>query len=201
MSNLNWVDLIILAFFFLSIIAGMGRGFIGEVVSLLTWIMAFIVAITFTYPLASAFTSSSSVQGIVTQASSAIGMSASQPVSYLALVICFLILFAGTILAGSLLGYFLNFAFQVGTLGIGNRLLGGIFGFARGFIINLVLIFLVQLTPFNKASWWQQSQFVASFQPTVQWLDGIISPNLGNLKAKIAQEFQKVTSTIQNMTR
>jgi membrane protein required for colicin V production len=208
MSNLNFVDFIILAIFFFSILAGLGRGFVREIVSLITWIVAFVVATTFANSLAAYFTSAPVVQTAVSQASQAIGVSAAQPVSYAALGISFAILFIGTLIAGALVGYFLNIAFQVGVLGIGNRLLGGIFGFVRGFIINLVLIFLVQLSPFGNAPWWHQSQFVASFQPAVQWLDGVVSPSLANLKAKLGQtlqdvntQFQGVTNSIQQFTK
>lgn len=196
-ANLNWVDYIILAIFFFSILSGFGRGFVREVVSLVTLIAAFVIAILFSNALALAFTSSAPVQNAVTQASSAIGMNAAQPVSYLALGISFGVLFAGTVIVGSLIGYFLNVAFQTGILGIGNRILGAGFGFCRGFLINLVIIFVVQLTPFGSSPSWGQSQLVRSFQPAVVWLGGVVSPALSNLKAKFGQTLQDVNSSIQ----
>lgn len=201
MANLNWVDYIILAVFFFSILAGFGKGLVRELVSLATLVAAFIVASMFANPLAAAFTSSPSVQSAVNQASSAIGMNAAQPVSYAALGVSFAVLFTATILAGSLLGYFLNIAFQTGILGFGNRILGAVFGFARGFLINLVLIFVVQLTPLSAQSWWQQSQLVGTFQPAVQWLGNIVSPSLANLKERFGSTIQDVGSSIQGMTQ
>ncbi|RDI48828.1 CvpA family protein [Aquicella lusitana] len=195
-ANLNWVDYIILAIFFLSILAGFWRGFIREVVSLITWILAFVVAATFSHPVASAFTSSPAVQGALTQASS----SADQPVSYAAIAISFALLFAGTIIVGSILGYVLNMAFQAGVLGIGNRILGGVFGFCRGFIINLVLIFLVQLTPFSQQEIWTQSSLVATYQPTVQWLDSVVSPGLADLKARFGGTVEEVGTKFQGIS-
>lgn len=201
MAEMNWVDYIILAIFFFSILSGFGRGFVREVISLATWVAAVIVAIMFTNPLATYFTSSSTVQGVVSQASSAMGVSAAQPVSYVALALSFGALFGGTMLVGSLIGYFISAAFQFGALGIGNRVLGAMFGFGRGFILNMVLIFLVQLTPFSAQSWWQQSQMVASFQPSVQWLGNIVSPSLANLKDRFGKTVQDVSSQIQGMTQ
>ena len=201
MSNLNWVDYIILAIFLFSTLAGFARGLVRELVSLATLVAAFIVATMFANSLATAFTSSPTVQNAVNQASTAIGMNATQPVSYAALGISYAILFVGTMLAGALLGYFLNFAFQAGILGFGNRLLGGVFGFARGFLFNLVLIFIVQLTPFSANASWQQSQLVGTFQPAVQWLGNIVSPSLANLKERFGSTIQGVGSSIQDMTR
>lgn len=200
MSNLNWVDYIILVIFFFSILAGFGRGLVREVISLLTIVAAFVVASMFAGSVADAFTSSASVQTVVSQASASTGVNASQSASYIALGLSFTILFVATIIAGAIIGYFINMAFQAGVLGIGNRLLGGVFGLVRGFIINLVIIFVVQLTPFASQAPWQQSQMVVSFQPAVVWLGGIVSPALANLKQKIGSSLQDVNSSVQSIT-
>lgn len=200
MSQMNWVDYIILAIFFFSILGGLGRGFVREMISLITLIAAFVIAIMFSNKLALAFTSSPSVQSVVTQTTSTIGMSTAQPVSYLALGISFGVLFAGTVLAGALIGYFINMAFQVGILGLGNRLLGAVFGLVRGFIINLVLIFVVQATPLGSQPWWQQSQFVAAYQPAVEWLGSVVSPTLATLKSKVGDTIKDVGSQLQDIT-
>lgn len=200
MQNFNWVDYIFLAIFFFSMLAGFGRGFVREVVSITTLIAAFVVATMFSNALAVAFTSSPTVQSVVTQANSAIGVNTAQPVSYLALGISFGLLFAGTVIAGSIIGFFLNFAFQAGLLGMGNRLLGAAFGLARGFIFNLVIIFVVQLTPISSEAWWGQSSIVNQYQPAVVWLGTAVSPALADLKSKMGQTLQGVGSSIQNMT-
>src|SRR3990167_9968971 len=135
MLSMNWVDYTILAIFLFSTLAGIGRGFVREIISLVTWIAAFVIAILFSNALATIFTSTSTVQTAVGQASTAIGVDAAQPASYLALGISFFILFIGTIIVGSIISYILNIAFQAGVLGLGNRLLGGAFGLCRGFII------------------------------------------------------------------
>lgn len=200
MSNYNWVDYIFVAIFIFSILVGLSRGFVKEIVSLITLVAAFVIATVFANSLAVAFTHAPSVQNAVDSASNAIGVNTAQPVSYIALAISFGLLFAGTIIIGAILSSILNIAFQVGILGVGNRLFGGVFGFARGFIINLVIIFLVQLTPLANEAWWQQSQLVGEFQPAVQWLASIVSPSLANLKEKFGQTLQNVGSHLQDMT-
>lgn len=200
MQGYNWLDYIFIAIFLFSMLAGFGRGFVREVMSLVTLVAAFVVASMFSNALAVAFTSAPSVQNVVNQASSAIGVNTAQPVSYLALGLSFGLLFAGTVIAGSIISFFLNFAFQAGLLGMGNRLLGAVFGFARGFIINLVLIFVVQLTPVSAEAWWGQSSIVHSYQPAVVWLGGIVSPSLADLKNKMSQTLQNVGGSLQNMT-
>lgn len=200
-SGLNFIDLIILAIFVFSALVGFGRGLIGEVISLLTLIAAFAIAIMFASPLSQVFTTSSVVQSAVTQSTSTIGMNTAQPVSYLALALSFGLLFAATCIVGAVLKTILNLAFNVGILGIGNRILGAGFGLVRGYLINLVLIFLVQLSPFSSEPWWQQSKFVNDYQPSVAWLGSIVSPALTNLKARVGTAVQSVGSTIQNYTQ
>lgn len=199
--NLNVIDYLLIAVFAFSILAGFGRGFVREMIALLTLIAAVIVAMVFASPMASTFTNMAGVQNAVNQASSTIGVNASQPVSYVALGISFGLLFAGTVLAGALIGFFVNMAFQTGILGVGNRILGALFGFARGFIFCMVIIFVVQLSPFGTATWWQQSQLVNSFQPAVTWLGNIVSPGLGNIKDRLNKTVDDVNSSIQNMTQ
>src|SRR5205085_9070962 len=120
---MNWFDYLLLIILILSILGGFGRGFIREILSLLTWIAAFIIATLFSHTLAAVFTSSASVQNVIGQASDAIGVNAAQPVSYVAIAISYAVLFLGTVIAGSILSFFLNAAFQIGVLGLANRLL------------------------------------------------------------------------------
>lgn len=200
MSNLNWVDYIILAIFFFSMLAGFGRGLVRELISLITLVAAFVIASMFANTFAQSLMNSSLVQGLMSQTSTATGINASQPVSYIAIGLSFAVIFGGVVLMGSLVGYFIGMAFQVGMLGIGNRLLGAVFGFVRGFIVNLVIIFVVQLSPLGGEPWWQQSHFVGAFQPAVQWLGNLVSPSLSQLKEKFGQTWQDVNSSIQNIT-
>ncbi|TAK74305.1 MAG: CvpA family protein [Gammaproteobacteria bacterium] len=200
MANMNWVDYAILGVFFLSTLAGFGRGFVKEMISLSTLIAAFFVASKFSNSLAASFASSSTVQNAMGGMGDTMGQVASQSVPYVALGVSFLVLFVGTIIFGSLIGFFINMAFQAGILGIGNRLLGAIFGLARGFIINLVLVFIVQLTPASEHASWQQSQMVHTLQPSVQWLNGIVSPGLAHLKATVGQQLQGVGSQVQDVS-
>lgn len=199
MSNLNWVDYIILGIFFLTILSGFIQGFIKKIVSLVTLVAAFIIATTFANPLASAFLNHPSVHNNLESISTSVGVS-TQPVSYLALGVSFGLLFAVTMIVGAILSLLLSSAFQVGILGIGNRLLGAVFGLAQGFLINLVLIFVIQLTPLSNQTWWQQSSLVGAFQPAVQMLGNIVSPTLVNLQDKFGQTLQDINSKLQTIS-
>ena len=200
MQSLNWVDFIILGIMFFSALAGLGRGFVREIVSLITLFASFIIATMFCNTLALKFTQSASVQDTVNQASSAMGVNASEPVSYMAIGISFILLFVGTYLIGTFIGIFLNMVFQYGILGLGNRLFGAVFGLARGVILNIIFIFLVQLTPFKANAAWQNSQMVDMFEPAVNWVGHIAAPSIKNIREKVSKGVNEVGSTIQDVT-
>lgn len=199
MSHLNWVDYVILAIFAFSALLGLYRGFVKEVIALITLIAAVVIAVLFAHPLAAKFTNSPTVQNVVNQASTS-NVDAAQPASYIAVGISFTVLFLVTMLVGMILGSLLSMAFQGGVLGFGNRLLGAIFGLVRGFIINLVIIFLLQLSPFASETWWQESKMVAAFQPAIKWLDALVSPSLAHIKEKFGETMQGVGSSIQGVS-
>lgn len=200
-NNLNVVDYAFLAVFFFGVLSGLGRGFIREIIALFTLIAAIVIAVMCSDNFAHYFLNATGVQSAVNQASSSMGVNASQPVSYIAIAISFALLFAATMLIGSLIGYFINMAFQYGILGLGNRLLGAAFGGLKGFAYCVVLAFLVQLTSFSSNAMWQHSQVVAMLQPGVVWLGNTVSPSLAGLKDRFGNAIQGVNSSIQNATR
>jgi membrane protein required for colicin V production len=200
-AALNFVDIVILLVFLFSIIIGLGRGFVSEVLSLLVLVAAFAVAVTFTNPLANYFTNTETVQHVVNSTTTAVGMSTAKPISYAAIGISFAILFALTVIVGMAIKSVINLLFQSGVLGFGNRILGGVFGFARGYLINLVLIFLIQLSPLSTQSWWNQSQLVPLFRSQVVWLGNMVSPALSNLKSKIEPALQDVSESVKKLTQ
>lgn len=183
LGGINIVDILILAIIFLSVLIGLLKGFVSEVISLITLIAAFTIAILFTHALAAYFTSSDMAQDVVSQTSTVIGTSTDKPLSYVAIGISFALLFIGTMIIGAIAKMILNAIFATGILGFGNRILGAGFGFVRGLLLTLVLIFLVQLSPLASRPWWQQSSYVPYFQPQVIWLASIVSPALDNLKS------------------
>ncbi len=193
MNNYNAMDIIILLIIFSSIIIGLLRGLISEVVSLITLIAAFAVAIYFTSPLVAKFTSTATVQHMVSQTSNSMGVNTAQPVSYMAFALCFAVLFVATLLAGLIIRALINVAFATGVVGIGNRIFGGVFGFVRGILIAIVIIFLIQLSPLSSESWWQQSKLVPQFRPAIAWLGNIVSPTLANIKAKLGSSMENLT--------
>jgi membrane protein required for colicin V production len=185
MAAWNWLDWIIVAIFLFSILMGFVRGLVSEIISIVALIAAVVIAITFADNLALNIMNYSFVQDIVARTSSSFGANTTDAISYIALGISFLVLFAGTILVAAIFKFIINLALRTGILGIGNRILGAIFGFVRGYILNVVLLFVLQLTPATNQTWWQQAYFVPYFQSSIVWLDSRVTPAVVQLKEQL----------------
>ena len=130
MSNLNWVDFILLAVLLFSAFSGLSRGLVREVTSLLTWVAALIVAMTFSGRLAEVFMQNGFVQSIIAAISNSMSVNAGGAVNTIGLGFSFIVLFMGVLIIGSFIGMVLSQT--VMGLSIVNRLLGALFGLGRG---------------------------------------------------------------------
>lgn len=199
MSGINWVDYIIIGVFLFSVLAGLMRGVVKEVVSVLSWLAAFIFASIFSSRLAASFTGSESVQSAVGQAGSTIGMDASQPVSIVATGLSFIGIFIVVVMIGSMLGYIMTRTIEGGGISFVNRILGGVFGLARGFLVVLLMVFLVDMTSFAAEPWWNESRFVAQYKPLVQWLSEKVQPGLESVKARVGEKINSGMEGVQRL--
>lgn len=183
MENFNWVDYVIITILLFSVLAGFARGIVKELLSILTWVIAFISSSLFAGKLASAFTGASA---------------ADEPVTMLALGLSFVSIFLVILVVGSLITHVVSGAVDNVGLGVINRLFGGTFGFARGLLINLVFIFIVQLTSYDQESWWKESKLVPVYQPAVIWISNLVSPNFEELKNKMNSTLENATSLLNS---
>jgi len=194
MGTLNWVDFVVIGICALSTLAGLMRGFVRELFSLIAWVAALFVATMFATRLATAFTNSPAVQSALTGSSDA-----TNGVSMVAVGVSFVIIFIGVLIVGKILSFLISSAAEGSGIGIINRLLGGVFGFARGVVIVIIAMFLVGLTPFASQSVWGQAQSVQLLQPQVLWINNAVSPSLKDIKSHIGDTLQNInTQSIMN---
>lgn len=158
-ARMNWVDGIILGILGLSILIGLMRGLVAEVLSLVVWVAAFVVATWFGPDVAALF-------------ENAISLSVAR--ISLGYAICFI----GVLLLGALIRFAARrLIWSTGLSGI-DRLLGVVFGFVRGVLVVTLVVFLVGLTAMTRESWWQHSTLLPQFQATAAWLGQNIPANV-----------------------
>ncbi|MEQ9396736.1 CvpA family protein [Haliea sp.] len=147
----TWVDWVVVAIVALSTLLSLLRGFTREALSLLGWIAAFVIAYVFAGELASRMT----------------GLVSNITARY---ITAWLLLLVGVLLVTGLLSMLMAQMVRATGLGTLDRLLGTIFGFARGVIIVLVLVFLIrELLPPRDQVWLYQAHLMPQIDALLNW--------------------------------
>ena len=147
LAPFDWAIIVLLV---ISTLMSLRRGFFKEALSLGTWIAAFVVARQFHSPMD---------QLLETQIVDSLMRS----------IAVFAVLFVGTLLVGAALGFFLSALIDATGLSSTDRVLGMVFGFARGALIVTVVIGLLNLTPLVNDSWYTTASLVPHFETVAQW--------------------------------
>lgn len=145
-----WIDYVIIGLVFIAFITGFLRGFSLEFFSLVFWLLAIGVGLSFSREF-SVF-----LESII-----------SNPLPKIAA--SFLLLFLITLIVGSLIRVLLGESIKKTTLTFTDRLGGMIFGALHGMVVVVVLVMLAGLTPLPDDLWWKESKLLPSFQTCVIW--------------------------------
>ena len=148
---MNWTDYLIIGVLAVSVLIGLWRGLISEVLALAIWIAAFWLAMTFGLSVATHFEHSITLP------------SARILVGY---GLCFL----AVLIAGALLRFVVGKLIESTGLSGTDRLLGMLFGFARGVLLVTLAVFLLGFTAFTHDPWWRQSILLPQFESAASWL-------------------------------
>jgi len=145
---MNTVDYMLIAIVVISVVIGALRGFLREAVSLVTWVVAFVLAWQFGSTLAPH-----------------LGAWLAQypgPLTWTARGIIFIaVLLIGAVIGG-LLGHFVRLSI-FSTL---DRFLGMLFGALRGVVAIGMLVILGQLLRMDAEDWWHTSVLI----PHAEWI-------------------------------
>lgn len=142
-------DILALGVLALSAAVSLMRGLIAEVLSLVSWLTAFVAARMFAEPFAE--TALTSVQPRA-----------------LSLTAAFVLLFLAVWLAMKLLRSFLSAAADSVGLGGVNRLFGGLFGLAKGVVLVTVAVTVCAFTDLPQTEDWQSSFTAPYFERLAQ---------------------------------
>ncbi len=140
-SDLTWIDWVVLAIILISFLVGVVRGVVKEIFSLIGWVVAFWLAKTFS----------------LTGAHWLVHIITSETVR---LMVSFVMFFLAGLVVTALVGYVFNLMVTSAGLGFLNRVLGGLFGFLRGVLFVLILVLLGGMTPLPAQYAWKYSLFI-----------------------------------------
>jgi membrane protein required for colicin V production len=160
LASFGWVDAVLAAVLLLSVVVGLWRGLAFEVLSLVGWVVAFFVAQAFA-PAAAAYVPFGVPGGALNHG-----------IAFFATFVLALVLWA---LASRLLRLLIHAT----PLQPVDRVLGGVFGLARGAVLLLAVATVVMLSPAQRSLAWQQSRGAAWLATALQELKPVLPEAIG----------------------
>ena len=157
MAALDWIVVAVLA---ASVLLGLWRGLVYEVLSVLNWLAAFVLA-----------------QWLATRAAAIMPLSSfGEPLRYAA---GFVVVFIAALFLGGLLAWATKKLVEAVGLRPIDRALGGIFGLVRGVVAVLVLAVLVHLTGLKSGGWWTESVSAGVATAALRGLKPVVPERFG----------------------
>lgn len=156
MTSFDYVALAILA---ISLLVGVTRGVVSEILALLAWVAAFIAARLWAVPAGNL---------LLAELSDPLWRQLS---GFVAVFVAVLIVFA-------LVRGVMNLLLKAVGLRPLDRMLGALFGIARGVLVLLVLVLLAGLTPLPQQQWWRQASLAPPLETVVLEARSWLPPEL-----------------------
>lgn len=159
--ELGWIDIGLALFLALSVLVGVMRGVVFEILSLAGWVVAYFAAQLL----------ASTVQPHV---------SIGQPGSALNHAVAFASVFLAALVLWGLAARLVRVLIRATPLSVVDRLLGAVFGLVRGLLVLLLVALVLELTPVAKWPSMKRSQGLA-------WLNGAVKEIMPWLPITVTQ--------------
>ncbi|MBF1164349.1 CvpA family protein [Dechloromonas agitata] len=141
-------DYVALGIVGVSLIFGLWRGVVGEIIALVAWVLAIVAAVEFGAGVGSALFAGMSDPALRTLAG------------------C-VVIFVGVLVVMALFRMLVRSMVKALGLSVSDRILGMLFGLARGVLVCMVLVGLGGMTSAPQQAWWQQSTLAAPLETAV----------------------------------
>jgi membrane protein required for colicin V production len=159
-AQLGWVDALLAAVLLVSVVVGLWRGLVFEVLSLIGWVVAFFVAQAFA-PMLAAYLPFGVPGGALNHG------------------IAFFAAFVLALLVWALASRLVRLLVHATPLQPVDRVLGGVFGLARGAVLLLAVATVVMLSPAQRSMAWQQSHGAAWLATALLGLKPVLPEAIG----------------------
>ena len=145
---MTYFDYFVIAVLVISLLLGLWRGMIGEIIALTAWVLAFIAARKWGEEAASMFLARITDPTV-------------------RLLVAWTLIFIAVLALMALLRLLLRSLLKALGMTITDRLLGLFFGLARGVLILLILVAAGGMTPLPQEQWWREAQCAPPLETAV----------------------------------
>ena len=157
-------DYVVITIVLASVLLGVWRGVVGEIIALAAWVLAFFAAKWWGAEVAHLF-----FTGLIADPA-------------LRIVAAWVTVFVAVLILMALVRLAVRGLLKARGLSLSDRLLGIIFGLARGLIIVFVLVAVGGMTSVPKEKWWREAYFSAPLETAVlagmPWLPPEVSKRI-----------------------
>ncbi len=162
MNEVDWVILIVLA---LSTLVGLFRGIVRELLAIVGWVLAIVLALRFS--------------PLVGEAIPLESVNVSIRTIFGALLIIVVVLFVCGF-AGKIAGHALSAA----SITFEDRSIGAVFGFVRGVVIVSICVFLLGMTSCTRTSYWRNSILIVPAERVIDFSMPILPDAIAQMRQK-----------------
>ncbi|MBK6975365.1 MAG: CvpA family protein [Candidatus Methylophosphatis roskildensis] len=156
-------DLCVIAILAASLLLGLWRGLVSEVLALAAWVLALLAGKMFAGEVAPA------LAGLIKDPT-------------LQMFTAFALIAVGVILLVALLRLLLRELLKAAGLGVTDRVLGACFGLGRGLLVVLLGVLVAGLTSLPRAAWWQESMLAPPLETAVMaakpWMPAVMAKRI-----------------------
>lgn len=167
--DFHWADIVILVLLGLSVITGLIRGFMRELIAICVWVAAIWIAYAYAGEVSPKFSGLIKEENIRTAAS-------------------FVGLMMATLVIGGIVSTALSFVLNKTPLKGTDRVFGMGFGLVRGAFIVAFLIGVVNLTSLTNEKDFNGSKLYLKFKPISEWMFSFAPKAIHDLKKKPDEE-------------
>jgi membrane protein required for colicin V production len=155
LSTWTLIDLVLAAGLAMSVLVGLWRGLLTELLALLGWAVAYFAA-QYLGP------------------DTGLRLPVGEPGTRMNVLAGMVVVFVVTWVGWAVVSWGLRQIVKASGLGGADRMLGALFGVMRGLVVALAVVTLVQMTPLAQAELWRSSRSVAWIQIGLQGLRPIL---------------------------
>lgn len=157
--SFSLIDIAVVAIILISLLVGLFRGFIREILSLISWVASFLLAYKF------ATMGSVYLEPYLDQ-------------EKLRIAAAFAIIFVIALIVISVISYLLYRLFAIAGISGVDRSLGTLFGLIRGIVIVALLILMLRFMDFTSQPWWKESMLVQYFEPVTELIRSVLPEDI-----------------------
>lgn len=152
-------DYFVLAVMAISLLVGVARGVVSEILALVAWVAAFIAARLWAVPVGNL-------------------LLADLPDPLWRQLAGFVGVFVAVLIGFALLRWVTTLLLKAAGLRPLDRVVGALFGVVRGMLVLLILVLLAGLTPLPQQQWWRQATFAPPLETGVLAVKPWLPPEL-----------------------